>query len=48
MRNMDTKVAEYCGKKIAETLKNILHQLHLGGRQGKKIIGEQKVTLKSI
>ena len=43
---MDRKVAEYCGKKIAETLKNnILRQLHLGGKQSNRnIIGEEKVT----
>ena len=42
---MERKVAEYCGKKIAETLKNIFHQLHLGGKKSnKKTIGEEKVT----
>ena len=46
MRDMDTKTKKYCGKKIAETLKNILHQLHLGGKQkSKKIIGDKKVRL---
>ena len=43
---MDTKATKYCGKKIAETLKNILHQLHLGGKQkSKKITGEKQVRL---
>ena len=45
MRNMDNK-AKYCGKKVAETLKNILHQLQLGGKQSnKKTIGYKKVRL---
>ena len=46
VRDMDTKTKKYCGKKIAETLKNILHQLHLGGKQkSKKIIGDEQVRL---
>ena len=46
MRNMDTKAKKYCGKKIAETLKNILHQLNLGGKQNsKKIIDDKQVRL---
>ena len=43
---MDTKTKKYCGKKIAETLKNILHQLNLGGKQNsKKIIDDKQVRL---
>ena len=46
MRNMDNKAKKYCGKKVAETLKNILHQLQLGGKQkSKKNIGDKQVRL---
>ena len=48
VRNMERTVTKYCGKNISEILKNIIHQLHFGGKQEtRNNVGEKKVMLLS-